>query len=201
LDRLPMNGPAFGPADAKVTVVVFSDFQCPYCRQLATTLRTNIPKKYPKDVRVLFADFPLDAIHKWARAAAEAAHCMTDGNPEAFWTFHDWIYEHQGEITEANLREKMLAYAQSKGMDTAKVGTCMQNRSTAGEVEKDQRSGERLQVQETPTIFINGRELSGARPWETLDSVIRLELSRPADILIQEPKNGDKADKPSSFLK
>ncbi len=188
LERLPTSGPSFGPANAKVTIVVFSDFQCPYCRQLATTLRTDIPKNYPNDVRVVFADFPLDAIHKWARAAAEAGHCMTDGNNDAFWAFHDWIFEHQGEITEANLRDKMLGYAQSKGMDTAKIGACMQSHTTAAEVEHSQKLGESLQVQETPTMFINGRMLNGARPWDTLQSVIKLELSRPADITL--PGNG-----------
>jgi protein-disulfide isomerase len=201
LQRLPKDGPAFGPPTAKVTVVVFSDFQCPYCRQLATILRTNIPKKYPNDVRVVFADFPLDTIHKWARPAAEAAHCMTDGNAEAFWAFHDWIFEHQGEISETNLREKMIAYAQSKRMDTGKVGACTQSRATASEVEQSQKTGERLQVQETPTMFINGRLLNGARPWETLDSVIKLELLRPSDIALPEDGGAHGTDKPATLLK
>jgi protein-disulfide isomerase len=188
LERLPTNGPAFGPETAKVTIVVFSDFQCPYCRQLATTLRSEIPKQYPNDVRVVFADFPLDAIHKWARGAAEAAHCMTDGNPPAFWAFHDWIFEHQGEITPANLHDKMLDYAKSKGMDTAKIGTCMASHVTASEVERSQKLGEELGVQETPTMFIDGRLLSGALPWETLQSVIKAELARPADIEVPSGK-------------
>ncbi len=182
LNRLPLDGPAFGPESAKITIVVFSDFQCPYCRQLATTLRTNIPKQYPNDVRVIFADFPLDAIHKWARPAAEGAHCLTDGNPQEFWAFHDWIYERQGEITEANLREKLLTYAKSKGVDTAKATACMESHATAKQVEQSQKLGAELQVQETPTMFINGRLLNGALPWETLQSVIKVELARPADI-------------------
>ena len=184
LEQLQGNGPAFGPLSAKVTIVVFSDFQCPYCRQLASTLRTNIPKQYPNDVRVVFADFPLDPIHKWARASAEAAHCMTDGNPDAFWAFHDWIFEHQGEVNEANLRDKMLAYGKSKGMDTVKIGACMQTRATADEVERSATLGHVLQVQETPTMFINGRLLNGALPWDTLQSVIKIELARPSDIVI-----------------
>lgn len=191
LSRLPMEGPAFGPSAAKVTIVVFSDFQCPYCRQLASTLRTDLPKQYPNDVRVIFADFPLDAIHKWARAAAEASHCMTDGNPQAFWAFHDWIFEHQGEITEANLRDKMLDYAKSKGLDTGKISSCVQTHVTADEVEKSQKLGEELGVQETPTMFIDGRLLSGALPWATLQSVIKVELARPADIEVPGTKAVD----------
>jgi protein-disulfide isomerase len=194
LERLPMNGPSFGPANAKVNIVVFSDFQCPYCRQLASSLRTELPKTYPNDVRVIFADFPLDAIHKWARAAAEAAHCMTDGNSPAFWEFHDWIFQHQGEITEANLHDKMLDYAKSKGMDTGKVGACMQSHATAAEVEASQQLGASLGVEETPTMFIDGRLLSGALPWQTLQSVIKVELARPADIeMPSEKKTGEPA--------
>lgn len=201
LSLLPTNGPAFGPATAKVTIVVFSDFQCPYCRQLASTLRTNIPKQYPNDVRVVFADFPLDAIHKWARAAAEASHCMTDGDPQAFWAFHDWIFEHQGEITEANLRDKMLDYAKSKGMDTTKIGSCMQSHATAAEVEQSEKIGRQLQVQETPTMFINGRSLNGALPWDTLQAVIKIELSRPADIVVPTAGSGQSINKSSAISK
>lgn len=193
LERLPMNGPSFGPATAKVNIVVFSDFQCPYCRQLASILRTNIPKTYPNDVRVIFADFPLDPIHKWARAAAEASHCMTDGNSQAFWEFHDWIFEHQGEINEANLRDKMLDYARSKGMDAAKVGACMQSHATAGEVERSQKLGASLGVEETPTMFVDGRLVTGALPWGTLQSVIKVELARPADIQMPSEKKAGEA--------
>jgi protein-disulfide isomerase len=182
LARIPTDGPAFGPANAKITVVVFSDFQCPYCRQLASTLRDNIPKKNPDNVRVVFEDFPLDAIHKWARAAAEGAHCLGDGNPEAFWAFHDWIFEHQGDVTEANVHDKILEFAKTKSLDVAKIGSCMASHATASEVEKNQSAGQALQVQQTPTLFVNGRMLSGAVPWTTLDAVFKLELNRPKEM-------------------
>ncbi len=75
---------AYGPTNAKVTLVVFSDFQCPYCREFAKTIREEIPKKYPNDVRIEFQDFPIASIHKWALPAAEAAHCVGPGNAECF---------------------------------------------------------------------------------------------------------------------
>ena len=186
LQHLPMNGPAFGASNPSVTVVVFSDFQCPYCRQLARTVRDNLPKKYPNDVRVVFADFPLDAIHKWAKAAAEAAHCLADGHPETFWSFHDWIFEHQGEITLANVKDKILAYAKEKNLDSAKIGACIDSHATAAEVEKNAAAGRLLQVQQTPTLFVNGRMLGGAVSWETLEAVIKLELDRPKDIVVSQ---------------
>jgi protein-disulfide isomerase len=86
-------------------------------------------------------------------------------------------------------------------MDTGKVGACIQSHATAGEVEQSQKIGERLQVQETPTMFINGRLLNGARPWETLDSVIKLELSRPSDIALPETGSAHGTGNPAMVSK
>ncbi len=184
LEHLPQDGPSFGPEDAKVTIVVFSDFQCPYCRGFAKTIRDNIPKQYPKDVRVVFKDFPLDAIHPWARAAAEWAHCMTDQKPSVFWTFHDWIFEHQGEVVAngTNLREKMLAFAAEQKLDSGKLTACFDMHVDAGKVTQSVAAAEAVGVEQTPTSFINGRMVGGNLPWNSLNSVIQLELNRPADI-------------------
>lgn len=182
LHHLPTDGPSFGPSNAKVTVVVFSDFECPYCRQLAKTLRDNIPHKYPNDVRVVFKDFPIDSIHKWARAASEAAHCLARQKPEAFWAFHDWVFEHQQEVNETNLRDRVLGFAKQQNLDVTQVSSCMTNRATAQEVSQNEQIGAALQISQTPTIFVNGRTIGGAVPWQTLDNVIKLELNRPKEI-------------------
>lgn len=182
LEHLPTNGPSFGPSNAKVTIIVFSDFECPYCRQLAKTLRDNIPQKYPTDVRVVFKDFPIDSIHKWARAASEAAHCLENQTPGAFWTFHDWVFEHQQEVNETNLRDKVLEFAKQQKLDGTQASSCMANHATAQEVSQNQQIGAALQISQTPTIFVNGRSVSGAVPWQTLDSVIKMELNRPKEI-------------------
>src|SRR5581483_10760800 len=131
LSRLTTDGPSFGVPDAKVTIVVFSDFQCPYCRELAKNLRTNIPQKYPKDVRVVIKNFPIDAIHPWARAAAEAGACMANESTGAFWAYHDWMFEHQSAVnTEyqdkkpefpAYLRNTAVTLAKGQNVDPAKV--------------------------------------------------------------------------------
>jgi len=182
LEHLPTNGPSFGPADAKITIAVFSDFECPYCRELAQTIRTNIPKKYPTQVRVIFEDFPLESIHKWARAAAEASHCMAEQKPEAFWAFHDWIFEHQQEINPSNLSEKTLAIAKQQNLDVAKVASCMDTHATAAEVTRNLEAGQALQIQQTPTFFVNGRTVGGAIPWDTMNTVLQMELNRPKGI-------------------
>jgi protein-disulfide isomerase len=182
LEHLPTDGPSFGPGDAKVTIVVFSDFECPYCRELAKTLRDNIPQKFPNDVRVIYKDFPIDSIHPWARAAAEASHCIADQKIPAFWIFHDWIFEHQQEITPANLREKVLDFAKQNQLDAAKLAACIDNHAFAPIVESSLRAGQALQIEQTPTLFIDGRTVGGAISWDQLSALLDLELKRPPSV-------------------
>ena len=180
--HLPENGPSFGPANAKITIVVFSDFECPYCREFAKTIRDNVPKKYPNEVRVVFEDFPIDSIHKWARAAAEAARCVANQKPESFWAFHDWMFEHQQEVNPANVREKTLDIGKGQSLDLTKLANCIDTHATAEQVEHSVEAGRALQIQQTPTVFVNGRTIPGAVSWSTLDTVIQMELNRPKNI-------------------
>lgn len=179
LQQLPTTGPSFGPENAKITLVVFSDFECPYCREFARTMRDNLPQKYPKDVRVVFEDFPIDSLHPWARAAAEAAHCLADGKPDLFWVYHDWIFQHQGEITQGNLREKVLGFAKEHSLDTTKLSTCIDTGATKSEVEDSIHKGRELGIEKTPTFYLNGREVPGALAWPALNTLIQMELNRP----------------------
>jgi protein-disulfide isomerase len=181
LELLPKSGPSFGPKDAKVTIVVFSDFECPYCRELAKTLRDNIPQKYPKEVRVIFMDFPIPAMHPWAHTAAEAAHCMENQKPGAFWAYHDWIFENQGGIDPTSVKSKSLEFARQQGLDVLQVSSCMDAHTMASEVDQSKALGQSLQVDRTPTMFINGRMIPSALPWDALDMVIKMELNRPND--------------------
>jgi protein-disulfide isomerase len=192
LNRLTTDGPSFGVPDARVTVVVFSDFQCPYCRELAKNLRTNIPQKYPKDVRVVMKNFPIDAIHPWARAAAEAGACLAAQSTGAYWAYHDWVFEHQSAVnTEyqekkaefpAYLRNTAAALADQQKVDAAKVKACIENHSSAADVDKDLAEGNRLLIGSTPTFYVNGRPVGGAIPWNSVDTLIQMELNRPKEI-------------------
>jgi protein-disulfide isomerase len=179
LEKLPTDGFSFGPAKAKVTIVVFSDFECPYCKQVATTVRKNITQTYPNDVRVIFKDFPLAAIHPWAHGAAEAARCLGEQKPEAFWAFHDWIFEHQSEVNAGNLREKSLAIAKTQQLDETRAAACLDTHATSAAVDESVRVARGLQVELTPTLFINGRMQAGAMPWERLDAMIQRDLNSP----------------------
>jgi protein-disulfide isomerase len=179
LDKLKTSlSPSFGAAAAPVVLVVFSDFECPNCKEEAKTLREKIPAAFPKEVRVFFKDYPMEQIHPWAKAAAMAGQCVYRENPAAFWQFHDWIYEHQGEITPDNLKSKVLEFAQTvKDLDGMQLGRCIDTKATEAEVDASLAQGKSLQIDATPTMFINGRRLIGAYPWQNLQQIIEGELN------------------------
>ncbi len=170
--------PSFGAAGAPVVLVVFSDFECPNCKEEAKTLRTDLPAAFPKQVRVYFKDFPLEQIHPWAKPAAIAGQCVFRQNPAAFWLYHDWIYEHQNEITPDNLKTKVQEFAQTlKDFDGMQFGRCFDSKATEADVDKSLAEGRALKIDATPTIFLNGRRLIGNYPWTNLQQLINGELN------------------------
>jgi protein-disulfide isomerase len=177
LDKLKTEfQPSFGSPGAPVVLVVFSDFQCPYCKDEAKMLRANLPSSYPKQVRVYFKDFPLEQIHPWAKPAALAGRCVFRQNPAAFWDYHDWIYEHQTEMTAENLRAKVLDWAKGKEIDPLQLGRCIDIKATEEEVNKSVAEAKALRVMATPTLFVNGRRLSSQVAWPDLRQIIDYEI-------------------------
>ena len=177
LDKLKTDlQPNFGTPGAPVVLVLFSDFQCPYCKEEAKMLRGNILSAYPKQVRLYFKDLPLEQIHPWAKAAAIAGRCVFKQNPAAFWDYHDWIYEHQGDITKENFREKALEFAKGKEIDALQFGRCMDTRATEAEVAKSVGEARELKVNSTPTLFVNGRRLPSQIAWPDLRQIIDHEI-------------------------
>jgi protein-disulfide isomerase len=177
LDKLKTDlQPSFGTPGAPVVVVIFSDFQCSFCREEAKMLRTNLLSAYPKQVRVYFKDFPLEQIHPWAKLGAIAGRCVFRQNPAAFWDYHDWIFEHQGEITPENLKRKVLEFAKGKEIDSFQLGRCLDGRATEAEVDKNAAEARQLNVNSTPTMFVNGRRLVGRLDWPNLRQIIDFEI-------------------------
>ena len=122
LDLIKTDGqPSFGAAaGAPVNLVMFSDFQCPYCQMEAVELRKNIPAAFNDKVRVFFMDFPLTQIHPWAMKASIAGRCTYRANQNAFWEYHDWIYQNQKDVTLETFDAKFQEYAKQKGLDALK---------------------------------------------------------------------------------
>jgi protein-disulfide isomerase len=177
LDKLKTDlRPSFGTPGAPVVLVEFTDFECPFCKEEAKLLRENVKTAYPKQVRLYFMDYPLSTIHPWAKAAAIAGQCIFQQNPNAFWDYHDWIFEHQGEINPENLKSKILDFAKGKEIDALQLTRCMDTKSTEAAVDKAIAQGKSLNVTSTPTLFINGRRVVGRSDWPTLRSIIDYEI-------------------------
>jgi protein-disulfide isomerase len=177
LDKLKTQfEPSFGTPGAPVVVVVFSDYQCPYCREEAKMLRDNIVKTYPKQVRVYFKEYPLDQIHPWARPAAIAGRCIFRQNAASFWDYHDWIFDKQAEITPENVKGKILEFAASKKLDALQLGSCMDTRATEKDIDRTSAEARSLGVNSLPTLFVNGRKIAAQIAWPNLRQIIDFEL-------------------------
>ena len=169
--------PNYGTQGAPVVIIEFSDFECPYCREEAKTLRTNLLNTYPKEVHLYHIDFPLEAVHPWARAAAGAARCVLKQSPEAYWAYYDWIYEHQQEITADNLKAKVLDWAKTNDkIDTLKLTRCMDTKETDDEVAMEMEEAKTMGINQTPYFFVNGRRMAGAIDWASMKRVIDDEI-------------------------
>jgi protein-disulfide isomerase len=162
------TGPAKGPDSAPVTIVEFSDFQCPFCSRAIKTV-DEVMKAYPDKVKLVFRQFPLE-FHKEAPKAAEAALCAADQNK--FWEFHDTLFANQSALQPDKLKE----HAKTVGLDTAKFNKCLDSGEKAAAVKTDQEAGQKVGVNGTPAFFINGILLSGAQPFDEFKSVIDAEL-------------------------
>jgi protein-disulfide isomerase len=168
--------PSFGTAGAPVVIVMYSDFQCSFCREEAKAIRKEIPESFAKDVRVYFKDYPLESIHPWAKTAAIAGRCIFRQKPAAFWDYHDWIFDKQSDITPENLKDKVLEFAKTKALEPVQLNACIDSKSTLGEIDRSVLEGRALGINSTPTLFVNGRKLVGQAPWPQLKQIIEHEI-------------------------
>jgi protein-disulfide isomerase len=178
LDKLKTEfQPSLGTPGAPVVLVVFSNFECPYCKNEAIMLRQNLLTAYPTQVRLYFKDFPLETIHVWDKAAAIAGRCVFRQNPGLFWSYHDWIFAHQADITAPNLKDKVMEWTKGeKDIDVLQLSRCMDTKATEAEVDKNAAEGRALGITGTPTLFVNGRRIAQAIDWTNLRSIIDYEI-------------------------
>jgi len=165
-----MNGPSRGPATAPATVVEFSDLQCPHCKDAQPNLDRLAAED--KDVRIVFQNFPLP-MHDWAMKAAQYADCIGRRSNDSFWKFIESVYGAQSDITAANADEKLKAFAEAAGVTGDETVACAAKPETTSRVEHSVALGTALDVNSTPTIFINGRQLSaGGISYEVLKELV-----------------------------
>lgn len=171
--KLAETGQVKGNKDAKVTIVEFSDFECPFCSRYSTETFPQIDKTYIQTgkVRYVFHNFPLP-MHANAQKAAEAAECA--GAQGKFWEAHDKLFANQENLTLADLKQ----YAASLGLKTADFNTCLDSGKFKDDVAADLSLGQSVGVSGTPAFFINGKLISGAMPFENFKQAIEAELAK-----------------------
>jgi len=185
--QIQMNdAPSVGDKNAPVTLVEYSDFECPVCKKLHDVLRGILPN-YAGKVRVVFKDFPLEQVHPWARTAAIAGRCAYQQDAKAFWKVYDLIYDNQEVISAANAWTKLSDYAAQSGLNAETFKTCMASPEPGAAIEASRANGQLLEVTSTPTIFVNGRRMVGADQ-NLLEQYINYELAQQEPRKTQEKK-------------
>ncbi len=169
------DDPSKGPSDAKVTIIEFSDFQCPFCTRFYAQTLPQIEENYIKagKVRFVYRDFPL-GFHPYAQKAAESAECADDQGK--YWEYHNILFDKQAEWSNEGV-SKFKEYAQTIGLDTGKFNACLDSGKNADEVSKDAKDGEGYGVSGTPVFFVNGVLVSGAQPYGVFQQAIEQELN------------------------
>ena len=163
------DDPAKGKDDAKITLIEFSDFQCPFCKESYTVIK-QLLARYPDDIKLIYRDFPVDSIHSFARKAAEAGECANEQGK--FWEYHDKIFENQEAL---NNEDGQIFYkiAKDVGLDEKLFTTCFGFGKYKQEVEEDYQAGVSAGLRGTPTWFFNGQKVEGSLSLETFEKIIQ----------------------------
>lgn len=162
------DDPFIGPANAPVTIIEFSDFQCPYCRRVQPTLK-RLLQEYEGKIKLVFRDFPLHNIHPQAQKAAEAAQCAAD--QQQFWPYHDKLF------ADTRLQiEDLKRFAQELDLDLEQFNACLDGGKYTREVAQDMQDGANAGVNSTPSFFVNGQPINGAASYEHFKEVVEAAL-------------------------
>lgn len=165
------DDPMLGPEDAPITLVAFSDYQCPYCKKWHDQVFKQLMKDYEGKLRFVYRDFPLSQIHPQAAPAAQAANCANEQG--AYWEYHDALFSYAYELNEQGFEQ----YARELNLDTAAFLACIQSGRYATEVDLDMQFASGFGITSTPTFFLNGIAIVGAQPYDVFKQIIDLELA------------------------
>jgi protein-disulfide isomerase len=179
-----VNGPAKGPAKAPITIVEFSDMQCPHCQKAAPIVESLLAQE--PDAHFVFQNFPLP-LHNWAEKAAGYVDCVGRASNDAVWKFIQKTFDEQANITEANADEKLKAIVTASGGNAEEVAACAVKPETTARIEASLALGKSVGVSGTPALYINGRVVSAGGPVETLKKIV--------DFMASEEKIGKEGDK------
>jgi protein-disulfide isomerase len=169
------NSPSKGAPAAKVTIVEYTDFQCPFCSRGYATIE-QLLKDYDGKVKVVYKALPLN-IHNWAEDSAVAAACVAEQNKDAFWKYYSFFFQNQSTIKKDTLNEKVMSMAKENGLDEAALKTCIDTKKTLPQVQADMKEAQTLGFNSTPSFMVNGNPVIGAKPIEEFKQIIDAELA------------------------
>jgi len=178
------NRPVRGNPDAKVTIVNFDDFECPFCARMHSTLMSQILPQYGDKVKIVYKDYPLLQIHPWAEHAANDANCLAKESAAAYWQLADYLHANQRSISgsqqnvqasNGELDRVTMDFGKKNGADLSRLQACIKTQSNAV-VKASMAEGDNLGVSATPTVFINGERLEGALDVEEVRAALNREL-------------------------
>lgn len=181
VDVEPGNLPVLGKADAPVTIVEFSDIQCPFCKRFVDDAFVELKEKYidTGKVKLAFRHYPLTSIHPNAKKAGEAVECANEQNK--FWEYHDLLFVNQeawSPLSDTEAVNSFVNYSGELGLDSAQFRNCLDTNKYAKRVEDDLAAGVKAGVDGTPAFFINGWRLTGAQPFASFEEFIEQELNK-----------------------
>jgi protein-disulfide isomerase len=186
MKKINVSGrPTRGSKNAKVVAVNYDDFECPFCSHMHQTLFPELLKEYGDRVEFIYKDFPLVEIHPWAMHAAVDANCVAAQSPEAYWDFADYIHANQQSVNKMKDRDAAFSeldrlamlQGQQHSLDTGKLQSCIKAQDDEA-VKASMKEAETLGVEATPTLFVNGEKLDGARPIAELRAVFDRALAQ-----------------------
>lgn len=170
------DDPAFGPEDAPITIVEFSDFECPFCKKFHDETFRALIAAYEGQIRFVYRDLPLTGIHPRAQIAAEVGECAHE--QDRFWPMHDLLFSQQDVWKQAgNPIDHFVQYATDLRLDIERFKDCLRTGRTTEEIEADLQAGMSYGIQGTPSFVINGKLLRGAVPFEIFKNVLDRELA------------------------
>jgi protein-disulfide isomerase len=173
------NGPVHGAKDAAITIVEFGDLECPACKAAQPNI-TKLMEEEPK-AKLIFQNYPLETIHKWAMSGAKYVDCLAHENNDAVWKFIATVYDHQAEINEQNVEQMLKGYVKDSGGNPDQVAACAVKPETEKQVRESMALGEKLDVSSTPTFFIDGRRIVGfsanSVPYDAVKAMVDYDLA------------------------
>ncbi|OGR01171.1 MAG: hypothetical protein A2284_08165 [Deltaproteobacteria bacterium RIFOXYA12_FULL_61_11] len=172
--------PVLGPADAPITIIEFSDFECPFCRRMASILK-KVLEQYPGKIKLVFKDLPLTKIHPASEQAALASHCAEDQNK--YWEYSDQLFESNGALETADL----VKYATTLQLDVAAFSACLEQKKHLAAIEADRAEADRAGINATPTIIINNKLITGSKSLSGFKEIIDAELAKLAPAAAPQP--------------